>query len=91
MGIQPLVNAAITMFHPHIILMMIGTNDIGADHAASRQRQARATGQHVRRVHGARRLQDVADDRRPAPNTAGYALLGETWYSVIAGLLPAAP
>ncbi len=27
-GIQPLVNAAITMFHPHIILMMIGTNDI---------------------------------------------------------------
>jgi lysophospholipase L1-like esterase len=28
MGIQPLVNAAITMFHPHIILMMIGTNDI---------------------------------------------------------------
>ena len=27
-GIQPLVNAAINMFHPHIILMMIGTNDI---------------------------------------------------------------
>jgi lysophospholipase L1-like esterase len=31
MGIQPLVNAAITMFHPHIILMMIGTNDINVN------------------------------------------------------------
>jgi lysophospholipase L1-like esterase len=30
-GIQPLVNAAITMFHPHIILMMIGTNDINVN------------------------------------------------------------
>jgi lysophospholipase L1-like esterase len=27
-GISPLVDAAITMFHPHIVLLMIGTNDV---------------------------------------------------------------
>jgi lysophospholipase L1-like esterase len=27
-GISPLVDAAISMFHPHIVLLMIGTNDV---------------------------------------------------------------
>jgi len=27
-GISPLVNDAINMFHPHIVLLMIGTNDV---------------------------------------------------------------
>jgi lysophospholipase L1-like esterase len=32
MGISPLVDDAISMFHPHIVLLMIGTNDVNLNY-----------------------------------------------------------
>jgi lysophospholipase L1-like esterase len=145
LGIQPLVNAAITMFHPHIILMMIGTNDINQNidvaNAPTRLAalidqittaapssllvvaqivptttdatntrimaynaampaliaQRAAAGKHVQLVnmygaftaHADYKTSLMTDDLHP--NTAGYALLGMTWYQTVAGFLPAAP
>lgn len=145
LGIQPLVNAAITMFHSHIILMMIGTNDINGNidvtNAPTRLAalidqittaapasllvvaqivptttdatntrimtynaampaliaQRAAAGKHVQLVnmygaftaHADYKTSLMTDDLHP--NTAGYALLGMTWYETVAGLLPGAP
>jgi lysophospholipase L1-like esterase len=145
LGIQPLVNAAITMFYPHIILMMIGTNDINGNidvtNAPTRLAalidqittaapaallvvaqivptttdatntrimaynaampaliaQRATAGKHVQLVnmygaftaHADYKTSLMTDDLHP--NTAGYALLGMTWYQTVAGLLPAAP
>ena len=145
LGIQPLVNAAITMFHPHIILMMIGTNDINGNidvtNAPTRLAalidqittaapasllvvaqivptttdatntrimaynatmpaliaQRAAAGKHVQLVNMYGAFTARADYKTSLmtddlhPNTAGYALLGMTWYQTVAGFLPAAP
>ncbi len=144
-GIQPLVNAAITMFHPHIILLMIGTNDINVNidvtNAPARLgalidqittaapstllvvaeitptttdatntrimaynaaipglvAQRASSGKHVQLVnmyaaftaHADYKTSLMTDDLHP--NTAGYALLGDTWYQAIASVLPTAP
>ena len=35
LGISPLVDAAINLFHPHIVLLMIGTNDVNLSYMLS--------------------------------------------------------
>jgi len=144
LGIQPKVGPAITLFHPHIILMMIGTNDINQQidvtNAPARLAalidqittaapssllvvaqivpttmdninalitaynaampaliaQRVAAGKHVQLVNMYAAFTAHADYKTSLmtdnlhPNTAGYALLGTTWYQVIAGFLPAA-
>jgi lysophospholipase L1-like esterase len=140
-GISPLVQGAITMFHPHIILLMIGTNDVNGNvdlaNAPTRLgnlidrittaapaallvvaqivpttsdgintrvqaynaaipalvQQRAAAGKHVVRVDMYTTFTSHADYKTALmtdmlhPTTAGYALMGQTWYATISPFL----
>jgi lysophospholipase L1-like esterase len=142
-GISPLVDAAISMFHPHIILLHIGTNDVNGNvdlpNAPTRLgalldriindsptsllvvaqiiptttdsintavraynaaipglvQQRAATGKHIMLLDMYTVFASRADFKTALmndplhPNVAGYAAMGDAWYTAIRGVLRA--